>query len=220
MSDRFDDITDEALLDRLRAADPAAALPPAAPERVARLLEETMSVDPGTDVLTESRETGTRGRGPLTWLVAAAATVVIGGTALFVLTNGDDDAPVPEAGPTTSAVTPTVTELTAGATPARCMVPTASALEGKPVAFDGTVDSVEGDTVTITPTRWYAGDPTDLVRVQAPSDQLQRLLVAVHFEEGGRYLVAADADGSVMVCGFSGPWTERLAAMYAEAFPG
>ncbi len=217
MNDKFDDSTDEALVARLRAADPAAALPPAAPDRVARLLEETMS----HDVLTESRETGTHGRGPLTWLVAAAAAVVIAGTAVFVLTNRDDTTEVPEAAPGTSApATPTVTELTAGTTPARCMVPSAELLAGKPVAFDGTVDSVAGDTVTLTPTHWYAGGPTDLVRVQAPSEQLQQLLAAVAFEEDGRYLVAADEDGSVMVCGFSGPWTERLAALYAEAFPG
>ena len=39
------DSTDDELLARLRAADPAASLPPADPSRVARLLEDTMSHD-------------------------------------------------------------------------------------------------------------------------------------------------------------------------------
>lgn len=205
---------DPVLRARLRAADPAASLPPAAPDGVARLLEETMSHDEPT----ESRESGARGRGPLTWLVAAAAAVVIAGAAVFVLTRGDAEAPraVSGATPTTASVT----ELTAADTPARCMVPQAALLAGKPIAFDGTVDSIEGDTVTLTPTRWYAGGPTESVRVTAPSERLGQLLAAVSFEEGERYLVAADAGGRVMVCGFSGPWTEQLAAMYAEAFPG
>jgi hypothetical protein len=56
------------LFARLRDADPAAALPPADPDRVARLLEDAMS----HDTMTESRETGTRGRSPLTWLAAGS----------------------------------------------------------------------------------------------------------------------------------------------------
>ena len=54
-------MTDDELRDRLRAADPASSLPPADPERVARLLEDVMS----TELTTENRETGTRGRGPV-----------------------------------------------------------------------------------------------------------------------------------------------------------
>ena len=56
---------DDELRARLRAADPASSLPPADPERVARLLEDVMS----TELTTEYRETGTRNRGPLTWAV-------------------------------------------------------------------------------------------------------------------------------------------------------
>ena len=47
-------MTDDELQVRLRAADPAASLPPADPSRVARLLEDTMSEDPSA----ESRATG------------------------------------------------------------------------------------------------------------------------------------------------------------------
>ena len=207
---------DDELLARLRAADPAAPLPPAAPDRVARLLEETMSID-----LTESRETGTRRRGPLTWLVAAAAVVVIAGAGLFLVLDGDE-APVTAADPEPTAPASTggtLTELTApGATQGRCMMPSAEALVGNEVAFDGTVESIEGDQVTLVPTEWYAGEPTDRVTVQAPSDAMQTLLVAVEFEEGERYLVTSSDGERLMVCGFSAPYSAGLASMYAEAF--
>ena len=75
---------DDDLDARLRAADPASSLPPADPARVARLLEDTMS----NDVLAESRESGTHNRSPLTWLVAAAAAVIIAGVGVFAVVNG------------------------------------------------------------------------------------------------------------------------------------
>ena len=229
MNDAFDH--DDELRARLQATDPAASLHPAAPDGVARLLEDTMGHDPSTrsqgdllgpSVVTESRETGTRGRGPLTWLVAAAAVLVIAGTGLFLVLDGaPDPSPVADPAPTAGAER-TVTTLTAPdpATTGRCMVPTAEVLATRPIAFDGTVESIEGDTVTLEPTQWYAGDATDLVTVEGPSAELRELLVAVEFEEGGRYLVAASEAGEVMVCGFSAPYSGELAATYAKAFGG
>lgn len=209
-------MNDDELFDRLRAADPAASLPPAPPERVARLLEDTMAEDPTTH---ETRETGARRRSPLTWLVAAAAAVVIAGAATFALTRGDDGAIVGPDGEAPVAVEQSVTELSAGtAEPARCMLPSARVLAGKPTAFDGIVTTIAGDVVTLEPSRWYAGEQTDLVEVSAPGETLERLLSAVAFEEGERYLVAADEDGEVMVCGFSAPWSAELEAVYVEAF--
>ena len=86
------------------------------------------------------------------------------------------------------------------------------------VAFDGTVTTLEDGGVVLTPTTWYAGEPTDLVEVQAPPAELEGLLLAVQFEEGGRYLVSA-TDGRVTVCGFSAPYSAELAALYEQAFP-
>lgn len=204
-------MTDE-LQDRLRAADPAASLPPADPHRVARLLEDVMS----TELTTENRETGTHDRSPLTWLVAAAATLIIAGVGLFAVLGHDDD----PAAPPTAADDKTVTELTAPspqAYAAKCMVPNAEILSRQQVAVDATITTIADGVVTLTVDEWYAGDPTDLVRVQAPADEMQELVGAVSFQEGGRYLVSA-SDGRVTVCGFSAPWSEDLAALYQQAF--
>lgn len=204
-------MTDE-LHDRLRAADPATSLPPADPHRVARLLEDVMS----TELTTENRETGTRDRSPLTWIVAAAAVLIIAGVGLFaVLAHGEDQPAPPPA-----AHHETVTELAPPgpeAYAARCMVPNPELLSQQEVAFEGTVTTVADGVVALTVDEWYAGDPTDLVRVQAPEAAMQELAGAVDFEEGGRYLVSA-SDGRVTVCGFSARWSEHLAALYAQAF--
>jgi hypothetical protein len=206
---------DERLGARLRAADPAASLPPADAARVDRLLEDTMS----HDLLTESRETGTRGRSPLTWLVAAAAAVIIVGVGVFALVDdrgAEQSPPPPQAAPS-----PSVARLTAPggqAYAARCAVPSADLLAPQSTAFDGTVTSIDDDVVTLEPSRWYAGEPAEQVRVEAPPDVLGQLLASVKFEEGERYLVAANADGQVVVCGLSGRHTPRLAALYERAF--
>ncbi len=208
---------DPELRDRLRAADPAASLPPADPTRVSRLLEDTMnsSIEDEVDT-TESRATGTHDRSPLTWLVAAAALVLIAGVGLFGLLQHDSGKDhVPAAGGST-----TVTELQppgSSAYQARCMVPTADALSRQTLAFDGSVTDITGGVVTLAPTHFYAGDPTDLVRVEAPGAELRALVQAVKFEKGERYLVSA-TDGRVSICGFSAPYSPRLAALYAQAF--
>ena len=210
---------DDELRARLHASDPAASLPPADPTRVARLLEDVMSTELTTSQNSGgSRETGTRNRGPLTWLVAAAAVLIIAGVGLFGFLGHDDD----PAAPPTAADDKTVTELSAPPTAAynaKCMVPNAEIVSNQTVAFDGTVTTLADGVVTLTPSHWYAGDETDLVRVQAPSEDMQQLVSAVKFEDGGRYLVSA-TDGQVTVCGFSAEYSDSLAAIYAEAFPG
>ena len=210
-------MNDDELQARLQASDPAASLPPAASHEVARLLEDVMA----TELTTETRETGTRNRGPLTWLVAAAAVLVIAGVGVFGVRALTGDGSTPSADPQLTAPPRTTTTLTvpASAGLGKCMVPNAEVLATADVAFDGTVTDIGGDQVTLTPTRWYAGKPTDDVTVTAPSEQMQQVASGVTFQQGERYLVSA-TQGNVSLCGFSAPYSEQLAAVYAEAFPG
>ena len=226
--DGFD--RDDELRALLAAADPAHALAPADPAGLAALLEDTMSHDiqPRTQPEVGARATGTDHRNPLTWLVAAAAVLVIAGVGAFGLSRMSDDGPVVEAGdaPTATESTgstvaaPAVTQL--GAPPpveARCAVPTPEMLAAQELAFAGTVTAIEGDTVTLSTTAVYAGDVAEQVQVTAPSAEMYSLLAAVQFEVGGDYLVSAN-DGVVSLCSFSGPATPALQRLYDRAFPG
>lgn len=220
-------MNDDELQHLLQANDPASSLPPASPDWVARLVEETMSTDPSTEPgsnqsTDETRETGTRNRSPLTWLVAAAAAVLIAGVGVFGLANMDrESSKVPTAGSSQPVVDdPTVTEIAAGpSADTKCMVPNAEFLSNAQLAFSGTVRELGDDVVVLVPDRFYTGEATDLVEVRSPSALLQAMISAVDFEVGQRYLVSAN-DGQVRVCGFSGLYTPELATLYDAAFPG
>jgi len=206
------------LFDRLRGADPADSLPAADPAGVARLLEDTMSHD--TNTVTESRETGTHARSVLTWLVAAAAVVLIAAGGFVTFSDlGNDAITPPTAGDDSSIPAVTATELTMpGAAAGRCMIPNAELLSGAAYAVDAEAISIAEGVVVLKPTEWFAGDPTDVVEVDQSSPDMQALTGATGFEEGQRYLVAGTDSGQVMVCGFSGPWSDELAALYSDAF--
>lgn len=214
------DSSDEQLRDQLRALDPAASLPPAEPARVARLLEDTMSDDVDYDI-PETRETGVHERSRLTWLVAAAAVFLIAGVSAFVLVQRGTDDDVPAAGPSGEPADPvTVTSLAVPADPgsAKCAVPSAEILAQQDLAFDGSVTEITDGMVTLKPTIFYAGDPTDVVRVEAPPAALEQLLLSVQFQVGQRYLVSA-AEGQVSLCGYSGVWSPDLEQLFVQAFP-
>jgi hypothetical protein len=206
---------DDELLARLLSRDPAAALPPADPVLVARLLEEAMSPDVESPTQAASpQDADPRRRTPLTWLVAAAAVLVIAGAGAFAVFWGEDQPSVP----TATDPAPSVMQLSARpAAAGKCAVPTAELLAQQQTAFDGTVTSIEDRTITLEVGHWYRGGDADLVTVQAPPEELQELLLAADFQQGQRYLVAAN-DGFVTVCGFTAPYNEDLAALYAEAF--
>lgn len=219
MSDETDA---EELLDRLRAADPGTDLPPADPTRVDRLLEDVMSdTRQDSEIPTEAQT-----RNPLTWLVAAAAVLLIAAGGAFALVGGDDGPVTPPTAGSSSGASAdgpegevTTTDLTLpGGAPARCMVPSADTLAGAAYAVDAEVTAVEAGTATLEPTTWFAGEETDRVEVAAGSADLAALIGAPEFAVGQRYLVAGNEQGQVMVCGFSGPYDDRLAQLYAEAF--
>ncbi len=175
---------------------------------------------PDDDTMTdESRRTGTRDRSPLTWVVAVLVVLLIGAAAAFALLNRGADEPDAASGGSSGAGPSTTTELIAEPSTERCMIPNVEVLRLQTVAFDGVVRSVTGGEATLEVSHVYVGEETAQVVVQAPDRDLQALLAAVDFREGERYLVAA-SDGRVTLCGFSGPFSEELAELYAKAFPG
>ena len=203
---------DPDLRGRLRAADPAADLPPAEPSDVDHLL--------GRVVNSDLRETGTRRRNALTWLVAAAAVVVIAVGVVWWISD-DDAKPGVVAKPATGAPsTPAdVTPLTAAPVAGRCITPSAQLLAAKPLAFAGEVLGIADGVVTIRPTTVYAGDPGDRVTVRGTTAADTGTIEGdPEFQAGQDYLVAADG-GQVVGCGLSGPATPELSGLYAQAFP-
>jgi hypothetical protein len=157
----------------------------------------------------ETREDGTHHRSPLTWLVAAAAVLLIAGAGGFGLANRDHDrAP---------AAQDTVTLL--GFTPVhgQCPVPDADGLRTQTIAFRGILTTLTDGTATFRVDHWFKGGPTDLAKVSAPV--LSELARSAQLTAGHPYLVSAQ-HGQVMACGFSGPATGRLAALYQQAYAG
>jgi hypothetical protein len=159
-------------------------------------------------------------------VAAAAALVVAGGGAVTALGADEDPAGAPPGG-SRPAVDPSaapsgeprVAILAVPNASGRCMVPTAEVLRRQSLAVLGRAAEVGERGVTLRVRRTYAGEEVDRVRVEAPREQLQLLLGAVAFGEGGQYLVAA-TDGRVAVCGLSGPATPARRSLYDEAFPG
>jgi hypothetical protein len=101
----------------------------------------------------------------------------------------------------------------------KCAMPSAETLATFDTAFAGTVTSLDGGTATLSVDQWYAGDEAETVTVEAPSKDLQDLLMAVDFQEGRTYLVSATAD-RVTLCGFTAEENPELRALYDEAFAG
>lgn len=227
---------DDGLRARLRAADPAASLAPAGSDRVRELLEATMSHHPSDDLRTDGPQV------PAWWrrwptLVAAVAVLVLGGVAVAAVVG---DAPDPtgavsagdQPSTTTSSPAPaedpapgddetdlTALSLSADAPPpgARCRMVTVEALATMETAFAGTVRSVDEDTVTFDVDRWYAGGDIDVVEVLNPPGLGAMVEGAPDLQPGQRFLVTA-FDGQVTGCGFTAPWSERLAGMFERAF--
>ncbi|HEY3527861.1 MAG TPA: hypothetical protein VGK78_01835 [Nocardioides sp.] len=198
---------DRELLSRLRAADPASSLPPAGPDRVAQLLEAAM---PDTATRShETRETGTHDRSPLTWLVAAAAVVLIAAAGIFGLAERDHG--------TTPAARPSVTQLRAIPVQGSCIVLSTRVLRVQSVAFRGSLVSLTPRTATFEVSHWYAGGPTDLVKVTLMPRGIPEMTQAGDLALHHDYLVAA-SDGRVTGCGYTGPAGGSLQSLYDRAF--
>jgi hypothetical protein len=144
------------------------------------------------------------------WLVgiAAAAVLVLAVGGAIALTGGGTD-PV--------ASEPAL-ELTAGGEDltAMCIMFSVEELARAPLAFEGTVTTVEGDTVILDVDHWFKGGDAGQVILNAPQG-MEALIAGIPFQVGGQYLITA-YDGNVNYCGFSGLSTPEFRAAFEQAF--
>ena len=148
--------------------------------------------------------------------LAAALVLVLSGCGSEDDTGAATEAPTSESpSPTSSSETLALTA--DGSSAGKCAMPSAEVLSTFDTAFEGTVTSVEDGTATFEVEQWYAGGEASTVTVEAPSQTLEDLLLAVDFQEGRTYLVSADGD-RVTLCGFTAEADPELEALYAEAF--
>jgi hypothetical protein len=101
---------------------------------------------------------------------------------------------------------------------ASCIVFDVETLAGMPVAFQGTVTSVDGSTVTLSIDRWFKGGDAATASLVG-GEQSPALIAGFEFRPGSQYLITA-SDGAVNYCGYSGPLTPELLAGYQAAFAG
>ena len=202
-------MNDDELRARLRAADPARRDAPAE-SWIDELVEATMNDEAGQDNRTE----GTRSRSR--WLVpavaaAAVAAIAVGG---YAVVAGDDGGGTKDEQQTELAL-----KLPAPDPLQMCIQFSVEALGTAEMAFAGTATGVTDDQVTLDVDHWYKGGDADVVELSGSSDESVLLEGGIQFTEGERYLVTA-GDGQVGTCGFSGPYTDEMAAAFDEAFGG
>lgn len=199
-------MTDE-LRKRLSRLDPMASDVPTEPvttESSQQLLEEIMT----TPNVEQPGSSGTPHKRPWIAAVAAAAVVIVAIGAVGLLSRDGGD-PV-AAGPPL--------ELNAGGDDvmASCIAFSVEYLAPMPVAFEGTVVTAEGDTVTLDVDTWFKGGDAAQVVLNAPQG-LEALIGGFPFEVGTQYLITA-SEGNVNYCGFSGESTPEMRAAFEEAF--
>lgn len=166
-------------------------------------------------------------------LFAVAAVLVVAGCS----SPADDSAqststpsPTPEtstaASPTAATSSPageaaTTLELTASAGVAgRCAPPSPDSLRDLATyAFEGEVTEITDDQITLEPSQWYV-DPAEAksVVVAAPPAAVRDLVQGAQFAVGERYLVAANDEAEVLVCGLTAPATPTGTRLYERAF--
>lgn len=197
------------LRQRLARLDPMPSEVPTEPttsESSRELLEQIMSTS--TEQRTEEQAKPRR-----TWAigVAAVAALVMAVAGGVALTGGEDTPPLAQAPPL---------QLEAGGEDimASCIMFSPEELERvAEIAFEGTVTSVDGDTVTLDVDTWYRGDEAvGEVVLNAPQG-MEALIGGIPFQTGESYLISAQG-GSVNYCGFSGEATPDLRAGFEQAF--
>jgi hypothetical protein len=213
-------MSDDELRTRLARLDPQASAPvdPITSPRAHELLERIMTTDANTDELTvTSPHTPTSRRTRRAFALGAAAAGVAAAVAVGVVVSqgGTSTVTTPPAKKTTLALSVPG----GGASTAMCLPFSIDILKTIPVAFAGTVTSVEGETVTLDVTKWYAGGSAQVVTLTNPGGNGSVALDGTSFDKGKDYLVSAD-QGNVSACGYSGEATAELTKAYTKAYGG
>jgi hypothetical protein len=196
----------EDLRRRLRDADPATTGDRVSPS-IRELMEAAMTTP--TETSTSMKGSGGRARRRTWWTAAAAAAVAAVAVGTAVLTG--------DGAPSTGGNEVVRLTLPAGDQMSSCIAYSREVLAGMPVAFSGTAEEVDDGAVLLAVDEWYRGGTADVVRLANPTGATASIDGAT-FEAGQRYLVTADGEGNVNGCGFTGPWTPRMAEDFERAF--
>lgn len=217
-------MNDDELRDRIARLDPAAgsATEPITSPTARALLEEIMNT-PLMETEHPAQPAPPRRRSRWTVPALAAATVMVLGLGVAIAANGglgdgdDELAGAPVTTPVPEKLK--VLELSTGVEDmlASCLAITPEALAEVPVAFKGTVQTAEGGIVTLTIDQAYKGTDAQMATLVAP-EGMEALIGGISFVPGEQYLITA-FDGVVNYCGFSGPATPELQAIFDQAFP-
>lgn len=200
-------MNDDELLALLRAGDPALTSRAPLPD-TNRLVEAALQT--GAVILSEDTSTNSptrtvkaaagRGRRRLFGLAAAAALLLGGGITVGITANSGN-------GHSPTANAPLSLTL-AGDGTRKCAEPVPDQLAGYPTLFYGTATSVKGPLVTFHVDHWLRGGGTDTVLVNSDPDLPEKLTFTV----GEHYIVAADKNDTIPVCGANwaseGTWKE------------
>jgi len=198
--ERFDGV-EARLLRRMQAADPA---------RTFHLADSWMPDQMEAAMSTTPVQPKSRSRRWAPAMAAAATLAVLGGGG-YAFLGGSDPAGTPN-----STVTTLALPAGGGTSMSSCVPFDVQYLRDMPLAFSGSATEVGDDSVTLEVDRWYKGGNADVVRL-ANYDLSTVSLDGFTFEGGERYLITA-TEGTVNVCGFSGPWNQELADAFGEAF--
>jgi len=196
---------DRALRDRLRAADPARAMPPASPTWLDHRMEQIMSDQSPTPTVTP----GASRRTFRWWMPVVGVAAGLAIAAAIVV-------PLALAGPEPSVET--LQPPMGGGASGSCLRLEPATVAAQEQAFAATVLQVQGDTVLLEVTERFVGDVADRVEV-TQVDAIASDFSGVPFEVGQGYLVGV-VNGTITSCGVTGADTAELRAVYDAAFPG
>jgi hypothetical protein len=201
-------MNDDELRARLQAADPARRDAPA-DSWIDELVVATVNEQ-------ENRTEEPRGR--TRWLVpgvaaAAVAAIAVGGYAFVAADDGGGGDKGDEQRTELALTLPAPDPMQ------MCIQFSAETLRPMEKAFAGTAADVTGDQVTLDVDRWYKGGDAEVVELTGSTDAGVLLEGGIQFTEGERYLVTATGN-DVNGCGFSGVYTDDMAAAFDEAFGG